>query len=252
MPDATELETETEPGTGRARLVEAIRHPSPRSQLVVAVLLFVLGFASVVQVRANGEDDNFTGARQQDLIALIDSITLATDRAESEVADLQRTRDQLRGDAASTQTALTVARKQADTLGILTGTVPVTGPGVRVTVEAKSGVLGTDQLLNGIEELRDAGAEAIEINDEVRVVAQTGIEDAADGGLLVDGRSVRAPYVIDAIGDPHTLATALAFDGGFVEDVQQVGGTVDINESRSIEVASTVSPPTPQFAQPDE
>jgi uncharacterized protein YlxW (UPF0749 family) len=168
------------------------------------------------------------------------------------VADLQRTRDTLRGDAASSETALTVARGQAETLGILAGTVPVVGPGVRVTVEARSGVLGTDQLLNGIEELRDAGAEAIELNDKVRVVAQTGITDAPDGGLIVDGQPIRSPYVIDAIGDPHTLATALQFDGGFVVEVQEVGGSVDIKESRSIEIASTVDPPAARFAQPDE
>ncbi len=241
-----------EPGSGRARLVEAIRHPTPRSQLVVAVLLFLLGFASVVQVRANDEDANFTGARQGDLIALINSITLATDRARTEVSDLQRTRDTLRGDAASSETALTVARGQAETLGILAGTVPVVGPGVRITVEARSGVLGTDQLLNGIEELRDAGAEAIEINDEVRVIAQTGITDASDGGLVVDGRRVRSPYVIDAIGDPHTLATALEFDGGFVVEVSEVGGSVDINESESVEIKTTVDPPDARFAQPEE
>jgi len=225
------------------------RRPS-RAQLVAAVLLFVLGFASVVQVRAEDQDDDFTGARQADLIALINTLALATDRAEAELADLQRTRDTLRGDTTSSQTALTVARGQAETLGILAGTLPAVGPGVRIVVETRSGDLGADQLLNGLEELRDAGAEAIEINDRVRVVAQTGITESANG-LVIDGQRVRAPYIIDAIGDPHTLATALDFDGGFVPEVEQVGGTVDITESQSIEVAATVEVPDPVFALPD-
>ena len=249
-PETTGPPENREP-SGRERLSASLRRPTSRTQVIAALLLFVLGFASVVQVRANDADDNFTGARQADLIALINSLALATDRAEDEVGDLQRTRDSLRGDAATSQTALSVARGQAETLGILAGTVPVVGPGVRITVETRSGELGTDQLLNGIEELRDAGAEAIEINDRIRVVATTGITESPGGGLTIDGQRVRAPYIIDAIGDPHTLATALDFDGGFVPEVEQVGGTVAIKQSGSIEVSSTVDPPEPLFALPD-
>ena len=54
----------------------------------------------------------------------------------------------------------------------------------------------------GVEELRAAGAEAIEFNDDVRVVAQTSFEDA-ERGVVVDGRRISAPYVIDVIGDPR-------------------------------------------------
>ena len=70
--------------TGRDRLAVALRRPS-RGQAVVGVLLAVLGFAAVVQVRANDRDQNFVGARQSDLIALINTLSLATDRAEAEI-----------------------------------------------------------------------------------------------------------------------------------------------------------------------
>ena len=235
--------------TGRDRLVEAMRRPS-RGQAVVAVLLAVLGFAGVVQVRANDRDQNFVGARQSDLIALINTLALATDRAEAEIAELEETRESLQDDAESTQTALTVARERVETLGILAGTVPAVGPGIRVTVESRTGTLGTDQLLNGLEELRNAGAEAIEINDTVRVVAQTGLVDSPTEGLLIDGNPIQAPYVIEAIGDPYTLATALDFDGGFVEEVENVDGEVDVEELDTVEIASTSRVPEPTFAEP--
>ena len=237
--------------TGRDRLVAAIRKPS-RGQAVVAVLLAVLGFAGVVQVRANDRDQNFVGARQSDLIALISTLALATDRAESEIAELEETRESLQDDAESTQTALAVAREQVETLGILAGTVPAVGPGVRVTVESRTGTLGTDQLLNGLEELRNAGAEAIEINDTVRVVAQTGLVDSPTEGLLIDGNPVQAPYVIEVIGDPYTLSTALDFDGGFIEEVEAVDGVVQVEELDTVEIASTSRVPEPTFAEPVE
>ena len=237
--------------TGRDRLVAALRKPS-RGQAVVGVLLAVLGFAGVVQVQANDRDQNFVGARQSDLIALISTLALATDRAEAEIAELEETRESLQDDADSTQTALAVARERVETLGILAGTVPAVGPGVRVTVESRTGTLGTDQLLNGLEELRNAGAEAIEINDTVRVVAQTGLVDSPTEGLLIDGNPVQAPYVIEVIGDPYTLSTALDFDGGFIEEVEAVDGVVRVEELDAVEIASTSRVPEPTFAEPVE
>ena len=237
--------------TGRDRLVAAIRKPS-RGQAVVAALLAVLGFAGVVQVRANDRDQNFVGARQSDLIALISTLGLATDRAEAEIAELEETRESLQDDADSTQTALEVARERVETLGILAGTVPAVGPGIRVTVESRTGTLGTAQLLNGLEELRNAGAEAIEINDTVRVIAQTGLVDSPTEGLLIDGNPVQSPYVIEVIGDPYTLSTALDFDGGFIEEVEAVDGVVRVEELDSVEIASTARVPEPTFAEPVE
>ena len=64
---------------------------------------------------------------------------------------------------------------------MLAGTVPATGPGIRITVEDPEGDLSLNHLLDGIEELRNAGVEAIEINDRVRVIAQTSFEDDPEG-----------------------------------------------------------------------
>lgn len=243
-PDAT-------PVSGRDRLLSALRRPS-RGQTVVGVLLAVLGFAAVVQVRANDRDQSFVGARQSDLIALINTLSLATDRAESEISELEQTRESLRDDAESSETALAVARERLETLGILAGTVPAVGPGIRVRVQSRTGTLGADQLLNGLEELRNAGAEAIELNDTVRIVAQTGLVDSPTEGLLVDGTPVQSPYVLEVIGDPYTLATALDFDGGFIEEVESVDGEVEVEELDTVEIASTSRLPEPTFAEPVE
>ena len=236
--------------TGRRRLAHAFRWRWSRGQAVAAVLLGVLGFAAVAQINATDQDDVYEGAREADLIALINTLSLATDRAEAELADLRSTRDSLRTDAEATRTALAVARRQAEQLGILSGTLPAVGPGLRVTVEANPGTVGTDQLLNGLQELRNAGAEAIELNDEVRIVAQTGMTDDPEGGLVVDGVAVTTPYVLDVIGDPSTLGTALGFEGGFTDEVEQVGGRVDVEELEQVEVGTTRDPAPTRFSDP--
>lgn len=240
----------SDPGAGRRRLTAALRSPGSRAQVVVAVLLAALGFAAVVQVRANGRDDRYVGARQGDLIQLINNLSLASQRAEQEINQLQQTRSSLLNDTEARRTALDRARQQADTLGILAGTLPAVGPGIRVTVTDTAGEVGTNQLLNGLEELRDAGAEAIEFNDTARVVAQTGLKDAPGGGVLVDGKRVKAPFVLDVIGDPHTLATALDFYHGFDYEIAQAGGKVDVQQLDQVEVGSVVPRMQPQYARP--
>jgi uncharacterized protein YlxW (UPF0749 family) len=235
---------------GRARLAAALRRPASRGQVVAGLLLAAVGFAGVTQVQANGKDDAYVGARQSDLIQYIDSLDLATQRAETQIARLQRTRDSLGNDTQARRTALARARQQAATLGILAGTVPAEGPGVRVTVTDPGAGVGTNQLIDGLQELRDAGAEVIELNDKVRVVAQTSLEDTGGGAVRVDGTVLRAPYVIEAIGDPHTLGTALDFTGGFIDEVRAVGGRTTVRQLDTVQITTVVDPRAPSYAQP--
>jgi uncharacterized protein YlxW (UPF0749 family) len=239
-----------EPLDGRTRLLQALRRPGSRGQVTVAILLGLLGFAAVTQVHANDSNDQYVGARQGDLVQYINNLSLASQRAETQIGRLEQTRDALRNDTRSRRTAVERARQQADSLGILAGTVPAVGPGIRVTVTDEKGGVGSNQLLEGIEELRDAGAEVIEINDKVRVVAQTSLSDA-DTGVVVDGQLLRPPYVIDAIGNAHSLARALEFHGGFTSEVEgpSVDASVSTKELDEVEVSTVVDPAEPRYAQ---
>ncbi len=237
--------------SGRARLLAALRRPWSRGQVTAAVLLAVVGFGSVVQLHANEGDDRYAGMRQGDLIQLLNSLSTASQRAENEIAKLQQTRNTLRSNTDSRRAAVERARQQADTLGILAGTLPAEGPGVRISIKDPKGKVGTDLMLNGIEELRDAGAEAIEVNDSVRVVAQSYVKDGLRG-IIVDGHQLSPPYTIDAIGNPHTLSQAMAFTGGFIDEIENpaIGGQVVVSQSQSIEIASVRQPGQADYAHP--
>jgi uncharacterized protein YlxW (UPF0749 family) len=134
------------------------------------------------------------------------------------------------------------------TLGVLAGTVPATGPGIRITVNDPKNQLSLNHLLDGLEELRNAGVEAVEINDRVRVIAQTSFEEDPDG-VRVDGVVLKPPYVLDAIGNPDTLAGALQFQDGFTDDVELDGGSVSIKKADLIDVAVTRTPVKPRYAE---
>jgi uncharacterized protein YlxW (UPF0749 family) len=66
----------------------------------------------------------------------------------------------------------------------------------------------------------------------------------------VDGVFLDPPYVMDVIGDSHTLSTALEFDGGFIEEVEEVGGRVTVQPLDTVDVTTTRNPAPPRFAKP--
>jgi uncharacterized protein YlxW (UPF0749 family) len=236
--------------SGRDRLRRALFRPS-RTQAVVGVLLALVGYAAVTQVRFTEVDDTYGSLREQDLIDVLNGLAGTTQRAESEIARLQRTRDDLESSTGARQAALAQAQQEAETLAILAGLVPVTGPGIRMTVTEVDGAVDVDTMVDTIQELRTAGAEAIQINGEVRVVARTSFADGV-GGLLVDGELVTSPYVVDAIGEPHTLAdSGIDFINGPRDQFEADGATVDVEELASLDIKSVVQPAQPEYAQPE-
>jgi len=258
MPDSEQpTEPDHEPGAtwpaverrqdGRSRLRRAVARPH-RSQVVVAVLLALVGFAGVTQVRANEGDDTYAGLREQDLIDILNGLASSTQRAQSEIQRLENARDDLQSDTRARQTALEEARKQAQVLSILAGTVPVRGPGITITIEEQSGEARVGPFLDMIQAMRSADAEAMQINGEVRVVAQTSFEESADG-LLVDGRLVEAPYTVDVIGPPDNLVSALRFPEGPQDQFEEAGAELTFDEQASVEIDAVREPVEADVAQ---
>lgn len=235
--------------TGRQRLVSALFRPS-RAQVVVGVLLAVVGFATITQLRANEVDDSYSGYREQDLIDVLSGLAGTTQRARSEIDRLQGTRAELESDTTAHRAALTEAQTEADTLSILAGLVPVTGPGIRITVEESDTRVSVDTVIDTIQELRTAGAEAIQFNGQVRVIAQSYVEQGV-GGVIIDGQQLSSPYVIDVIGEPDTLAGGVTFPTGPRDQFVESGATVQVQELQSLDIESVRDPEEPQFAQPE-
>jgi uncharacterized protein YlxW (UPF0749 family) len=99
-----------------------------------------------------------------------------------------------------------------------------------------------------VQELRDAGAEALQING-VRVVASTSFADLK-AGVVIDGATVASPVVVKAIGDPATLASSLAIPGGVTETARSQKVTVRVVKSATVEVDALRAPKTPRYASP--
>jgi uncharacterized protein YlxW (UPF0749 family) len=249
-PDAGPGPAETPTPTPTDRLRRAALHPSKR-QVVVGLLLAVLGFAAVTQVRIAGTDDSYAGLREQELIDLLNALSGTRQRTEAEIGRLEDVASGLRDETTKRQTALEQAQTEADTLNIIAGLVPVTGPGIRITINEEDGRIRLASLLDTIQELRTVGAEAIAINGTVRVVAQTGFVET-EGGFRIDGERVEAPYVIDAIGEPGVLRAAVEFPLGPKKQIDEDGGTIEVRELRAVDIEAVTRRDEPRYALPDQ
>lgn len=218
------------------------------SQVIVALLLGALAFAVVVQVDGNDEED-YAGVRGDELVELLKSLDVANERLDAQIDDLSTTRDGLLDSTRRSERAEQQAKERADQLAILAGTAGATGPGIELVIRDPDEQIDAAALLDAIEELRDAGAEAIAVNGVARVVAQTYFLDD-DGQVRVGGREVKRPYRIEAIGDPQDLAEAVRFRGGLIDRVSNRGGSASVSEKDKVTITALADVKSPEYARP--
>ena len=171
-----------------------------RSQLVfgglAVVLCLVLGIAIVTQVRQTESGDALESARPADLLVLLDSLQQREAALNTEVAELQRNLAAMQAAGNSDQAAIQNAQTRLAALSILIGTVAATGPGVSITINDPGPGVAPETMLDVINELRAAGAEAIEDNG-VCMTGNTATATNPEGKLAARASST-------AVLVPHT------------------------------------------------
>jgi uncharacterized protein YlxW (UPF0749 family) len=191
-------------------------------------------------VHSNDKGTKFATARQDELVGILGDLSQRSDRLRSDIRDLDDTKAGLQHDTQG-QAAMEDARRRAETYGILAGTLPATGPGIELTVNDPQARVHAASLLDTLEELRDAGAEVVQV-DDVRVGVSTYFTDAPGGGAMADGHPLARPYHFLVIGDPHTLATALNIPGGVLRTLHTSGAEGVVTQRQKITIQAVRSP----------
>jgi uncharacterized protein YlxW (UPF0749 family) len=220
----------------------------------MGLLLGLLGFALVVQVRSNESNAVLPAARQEDLVRILDDLNSREDRLRREITELEQTHREISSGAGNTEAALEEARRRARELGVLAGTVPATGPGLVITIVEPKTAITAELLLDAVQELRGAGAEALQIRgstgEAVRIGASSYFVDGRSGGITVDGEQLHGPYQLLVVGDPQTMDAALNIPGGVVNTVEQAGATMYLEQRRSVQVTALRRVQAPRYARP--
>jgi len=230
------------------RLLRAGRPRPSKGNLFAAVLALSLGFAIAVQVRQTS-DEGLDGLREGDLVRLLDTVNQDNNRLGDEINRLQAQRDQLMS-TTDIEAARVAAQQRLDSLGILAGTTAARGPGIVLTITDPHGKYTAVMLLDALQEIRAAGAEAIQVND-TRVTASTWVTDTTTKQIAIDQHPLTAPYTITAIGDGKTLAAAMEIPGGVSESARRVGADTSVLIRERVEVTALRPVSTPRYAHPD-
>ncbi|SDO07778.1 Uncharacterized conserved protein YlxW, UPF0749 family [Klenkia soli] len=216
---------------------------------LIGVLTLLLGFAFAVQVRSTDSDQTYTGAREEDLVTILDNLNARENRLRQQIAEQRTALEQLSDTDSQAAAALAEAQQRATELGILNGSLAAQGQGLTMTITDPEGKVSAAILLNTIQELRGAGAETMQV-DDVRIGVSSAVT-GSDGALSIDGQGITAPYVVVVIGDPQVLATAMDIPGGVSATVRRVGGDVRIVQSDEVVVDALRPLDDPQYAEPD-
>lgn len=116
------------------------------------------------------------------------------------------------------------------------GLTDVIGDGIIVTLKDADNIeYDAEDLLVLINELRDAGAEAISINGE-RIINTSDIVYISATMIKVNSKNISSPYIIKAIGDEIYLKSALTIKNGYYDVKVKNGYDINIEEKKNIKI----------------
>lgn len=178
-----------------------------------ALVALFLGVLVVTQVRTQ---DVYSRSLELEspasLTTLIANLAESNSELRREVFDLRLRTEAARADAASGKGTLSEAQRQLGQLEVFSGGTRVDGPGISVRID---GPFDDKALSDLVNELRNAGAEAIAMNG-LRVGPRSWFGMATDGTLTIDATAVRGPWTVSAIGSPDVLYVAMTRTGGII------------------------------------
>jgi uncharacterized protein YlxW (UPF0749 family) len=218
-----------------------------RSQLTIALVTFVLGLLVVVQLRTQASSAAFAGLSSQDLTVLVANLDDRNDQLRTEVATLERELGVLGENADRGDVSVDELRADLRRVRLYAGIDPAVGPGVSITVRGPIDGPGIEDLVN---ELRNAGAEAMAIDDTRLVPGVVAV--GAAGTVTLDARPLDDPFTLAAIGAPDKLTGSLTRPGGIIAQLSatQPEVTVEVTPLDRIHVPATDRELAPSHGHP--
>ena len=169
------------------------------------------------------------------------------DEAYKELQDAEKKLETAREEASKNSGASSESERNLKIANAIIGTTDVTGSGIVVTLADNQNVtsdsigvlenisnylIHDSDLLTLVNELKNAGAEAISINDE-RITNSTSI--TCDGNVvLINGNKVSSPFIVKAIGSQEALLGAIERPGGFLEILERYGLVSSVQKQNKI------------------
>ncbi len=212
--------------------------------ITLGIVCFVLFFVIFIQFRTIEKTD-ISGIEQMQEEQLKEALSQWKTKYEEVSSKLEDTSSKIKEyeeKKKSNQEATELVEKELETANMILGKTDVEGEGIEITIKdpEETDVEGNqiklveaEDLMQAVNELKRAGAEAISINDQ-RVVNMTDIANLGTRYIIVNSWQISSPYTIKAIGDRSHLESALSIKNGYVDQMKANGITVNIDDKKNI------------------
>ena len=120
---------------------------------------------------------------------------------------------------------------------MILGKTNVKGPGVIITLEDGEKEIVASDLVDLVNELKYAGAEAISINGS-RIINTSEIAEINNSYIIINGaKRIASPYEVKAIGDQTYLTSILSLkDSGFIDRYRSDGKIVRLEQKKEVQI----------------
>lgn len=207
--------------------------------LVFGILCLILTFAITVQLRVSSLSESessqtkITDKLKDEIFRLNDENVKLAEKFQNTTSELDDARNQAAQNDSSSKDTSELIKKYT----IVSGKTDVTGQGIIIKYkpgdnEAKADMV--KDLRDIVNEIKNAGAEAIEINNQ-RIVGTTAIE-MVKNKIEINDTEVSENFIIKAIGDSNLMYSGLIRPGGTIENIKESGVSIEINSENAIKI----------------
>jgi uncharacterized protein YlxW (UPF0749 family) len=211
------------------------------AQLSLFGVALIIGLLLVGQLRSQARPIELSNLSAQELAELIETLNASNielsdglDELRAEIRDYESAAVQGQSDTAISEEVLL-------RISAIGGLVGMEGQGIEITAEGSFDPIAVNDL---IHELRNAGAEAIAI-DDIRITARS-VAVLGTSAIEIDGVAIGPSFEIRAIGSPDGLQAAIERPGGILSLYEQ---SIDARFTVS-QIDRLILPPTERDLAP--
>ena len=215
--------------------------------VILGVMCFLLTVGIFMQIKTVSQNSIKLGTNRAEnelrdnVLKWKEKYDLAYDQLETKEAKL----DKLREKASNTGETSETVKVDLENNNAALGLTELVGQGITITLKDGTGSGGSkldlssylvhySDLIEVINSLKNAGAEAISVNDQ-RITNTTAIS-CVGNVIKINNEKVGVPFVINAIGSPEKLYGALTRLGGYIDKLKDDGVVVTVEKQTSITI----------------
>ncbi len=206
--------------------------------ITIGIAFFVLVMIMFMQFKIVYETDitSIERMREEDLQVELASWKSKYEETEKQYNETIETMKKYKEESSSDSQTKKNLQLELEKQKLMLGTTDVSGTGIIISLEDSNNStkkIDADELMIIVNYLRDAGAEAIDINGE-RIVDSTFFAYIGNSYIKINGKRISSPYTIKVIGDPDYLKSSLVGSGGYAEKITNWGQKISFETNRKI------------------